>query len=93
MEQKQRRENHEYELVWKTGHVETIWACQVSWPNNSKKYMGSMFDGMDDHDAEDIPNIIHFHADLGGKWTFVMMANEDELLSIRNLTVARDGLA
>ena len=71
----QRYENHEYELVWKSGYVESIWACQVSWPN------------------EDIPNIIHFHANLNGKWTFVMMANEDELLSIRNLTVARDGLA
>jgi hypothetical protein len=33
---------------------------------------------------------MHFHAEVGGRWTLVLSVNEEELLSVRNVTQLGD---
>ena len=72
-----------YQIVWDSGHVETVHAEQVSWPNNYARHILK----------QDAPDIVNFHDTIDGKWTLVLQARSDEIMSIRNLTRAPGGLA
>lgn len=72
----------EYEVTWKSGHIDTFRASQISWPNAARR-AGIFFDA--DPSA---PNIVCFHDSIDGKWTLILRANEDDIEAIRNLTRA-----
>jgi hypothetical protein len=38
----------------------------------------------------DLPSIMHFHSEVAGRWTLMLSVNEDELLSVRNVTQLGD---
>lgn len=65
-----------YEVTWLSGHVETVIAHQVSWPNNAVR----LFTG------SPAPSRVHFHAEVDGLWTLQLSALEDDLRTIRNVT-------
>jgi hypothetical protein len=65
-----------YEIIWHSGHVETIQAHQVSWPNNSAAVLF----------GAQLPRIIHFHGEIDGRWTLVLHADEAEIRTIRDVT-------
>jgi hypothetical protein len=65
-----------YEITWQSGHVETVIAHQVSWPNNA----AWIFAG------SDRPSRIQFHAEVDGLWTLQLSALEGDLRTIRNIT-------
>lgn len=69
-------EPQRYELTWLSGHVETVIAHQVSWPNNSVRLFG----------RSDVPQRIQFHAEVEGRWTLQLSALEDDLRTVRNVT-------
>ncbi|NUP18336.1 MAG: hypothetical protein HOZ81_20085 [Streptomyces sp.] len=65
-----------YEVIWKSGHVETVIAHQVSWPTNA----ANLFHGAN------VPTRIQFHAEVDGRWTLQLSALEDDLRTVRNVT-------
>lgn len=67
-----------YEITWHSGHVETIRAHQVSWPNAMSQMLGEPA----------LPRIIQFHGEIDGQWTLVLHADESEIRTIRDVTVA-----
>ena len=69
----------EYQIMWKSGAVETIKAHQVSWPNNLRF---SMFGASQGGAAR----TIQFHGEFNGRWQLVLSANEDDMISVRNLS-------
>lgn len=65
-----------YEVSWLSGHVETVIAHQVSWPNNfANLFLGAAR-----------PARIQFHAEVDGRWTLQLSALEDDLRTVRNIT-------
>lgn len=77
----------QYEITWRTGHVESILAHQVTWPNRGFGVFGN--DG-------GRPGRMHFHAEIDGRWTLTLAADEEDILTIRRTTDAEpipDGAA
>lgn len=71
----------EYEVVWRTGHVDRFKAHQVTWTGGSLLFMA--------------PQSVHvrFHVeDDAGRWVLVLDALQDDLLTVRNVTKVDDGL-
>lgn len=75
--------NYEYEIIWKSGYVENITACQISWPNNALRF------GLFQEADSDAPDMVHFHAMLDGQWVLVLSADGAEIETIRNVSAAR----
>lgn len=67
-----------FEITWQSGHVETIHAHQVSWPDNARALFG----------PADSDPFVRFHGQIGGRWRLVFQARELEIRSIRNVTDA-----
>jgi len=59
-----------YEIIWKSGHVETIQAHQVLCPHDD------FLTGRPDP-------WFRFHGEFDGKWTLVLQAREEDILSVR----------
>jgi hypothetical protein len=76
----ERGEPSEYEVVWKSGHVDRFVAHQVSWPHS-----GSILEGEFSRDGR-----VHFHAEVEGNWTLILSAQEDDIATIRNVTETQD---
>jgi hypothetical protein len=68
-----------YEITWHSGHVETIHAHQVSWPNNAANLFGG---------ATTKPSLIQFMGEIDGQWTLVLSAHEDDIRTVRDVTVS-----
>lgn len=68
-----------YEVTWNSGHVETIEAHQVSWPN--------AFSITPDESREPW---IRFMGEVAGQWTLVLQAREPDLRSVRDVTNAEN---
>lgn len=66
----------EYEVVWRNGHTDRVFAHQVSWSG------GSGFLQL----AEPGPRRIRFHAEVGGHWRLLLDALEDDIATVRNVT-------
>ncbi|MDG4791893.1 hypothetical protein O7626_39455 [Micromonospora sp. WMMD1102] len=73
-----------YEITWMSGHIETVLAHQVSWPNNGMALVpaGLMFGAA----QESAPSIIRMHAELDGHWTLTLSAREEDIRTIRLVT-------
>ena len=65
-----------YEITWLSGHVETVAAHQVSWPNNLTRMFGGSSEGQR----------IQFHAEIDGRWALQLSAREDDIRTVRNVT-------
>lgn len=61
-----------YEIVWRSGHVETIKAHQCLWPLDLA--------GM----TEPNPKVM-FHAEINGNWGPVLIADKADIISVRQL--------
>lgn len=72
-----------YEVTWRTGHIERILAHQISWPKNGVSMLASMFGAQSEQVGA---SRIHFHAEIDGRWTLTLAADEDDILSIRLVT-------
>jgi hypothetical protein len=68
-----------YEVVWASGHVERIQAHQVTLPPDVPIF-GSPVEARG-------PRRIMFHGQIDGKWQLVLSALEEDIRSIRLVTV------
>lgn len=68
---------HTFEVIWKSGHVETIQAHQVLFPSP----LPELFGGPGKRDDR-----ICFHGEIDGRWTLILSAPEDEISTVRNVT-------
>lgn len=72
---------HEYQVIWKSGHVETIRAHQVLLPPPALLFMGD----------RDEPRRVIFHGEIDGHWRLILDAAYDDITSIRNLDASEKG--
>lgn len=66
----------EYEVIWGNGHVDRITAHQVSWAG------GPPLLGI----GPATPRRVLFHAEVDGHWRLLLVAMEDDITTIRNVT-------
>lgn len=62
----------EYEITWRSGHVETVKAHQVLVPTG-----GSLFGSVPERRR------YIFHAEINGTWTLVLDADADDVRTVR----------
>jgi hypothetical protein len=74
-----------YEITWMTGHIETVLAHQITWPNSSAD-LRRMFGGL--ATATEEPRFVRMHAELDGRWCLTLQAREEDIRSIRLVTNA-----
>jgi len=72
-----------YEIVWRSGHVETVLAHQVTWPQNGTALYGGIVAMMTERAG---PSQVHFHAMLEGRWRLTLVADEADLRTVRLIT-------
>lgn len=70
----------EYEITWKSGHVERIKAHQITWPRDAG--WAGLFGGVATQTERD-PRVM-FHAELNGQWQPVLIAREEDIHTVRN---------
>ncbi|MEU7972197.1 hypothetical protein AB0B48_09150 [Micromonospora sp. NPDC049089] len=76
-----------YEITWKSGHIESVLAHQVSWPRRGMALVAAgMLTGLGDDQPK--PSVIHFHAEIDGHWLLTLSAHEDDIQTIRLVTQA-----
>lgn len=66
-----------YQVMWRTGHIETIHAHQVIWPNGA---LGALFGQADLRDER-----VMLHGEIDGHWRLLLVADASDILSIRAL--------
>lgn len=71
----------QFEVVWRNGHIDHVWAHQVTNTGNLLLF-------------RDLPNnrepVIEFHGEVNGHWRLMLRAPEHEIYSIRNVTQVRE---
>lgn len=72
----------EYEVVWKSGHVDRLKAHQVTHCGGSLFAFGTR--------AADEPERVVFHGEFDGRWQLVLSALVDDITTIRNLSQCED---
>ena len=70
-----------YEITWRTGHIETVRAHQVLWPNDLLNVLAPVATAQ--HMARRRVLISGMFED---RWRLVLAADEDEIYSIRDVT-------
>jgi hypothetical protein len=70
----------EFEIVWRTGHVERLRAHQVSWEGGP-----SLFSR-----GPDQPQRVRFHGEVDGRWRLLLDALADDIVTIRNVSQVGD---
>lgn len=80
MSSKDRGPLNRFEIAWKSGHVETIDAHQVSYQG------GGLF-------TEAGPERMQFHGEFDGRWMLVLSALTDDLRTVRNVTLTEPDVA
>lgn len=76
-----------YEITWMTGHIETVLAHQVSWPNSLDSSFREMFGGST-ATTTDRPRFVRLHAEIDGRWCLTLQAREEDIRTIRMVTDA-----
>jgi hypothetical protein len=76
----ERGEPDEFEVVWKSGHVDRLKAHQVTWPSNTFDLFG----------GQQGPARVLFHGEVDGRWRLLLSALEDDIRSVRNITHVED---
>ena len=66
-----------YEVIWNSGHVEQVRAHQVLAPRPAV---------FGDHGT----SVWMFHGEIDGKWRLLLVARDEDIKSVRNLTHTRD---
>lgn len=66
-----------YEIIWRSGHVERIEAHQVLWPQTPSILSAPATDAT--------PRVL-FHGSFDGRWRLVLVADEADLLSVRDVS-------
>lgn len=72
----------EYEVVWKTGHVDRFHAHQVS-HTGGERFLFSQ-------NTPTQPARVLFHGEFDGRWQLVLSALEDDIATVRNLSRCED---
>lgn len=68
-----------YEVIWKSGQVETIRAHQVIWPTDAG--LSGLFGGVETKTQRPVT----FHGEIDGRWLLILAARPDDIVSIRLL--------
>lgn len=71
-----------YEITWRSGHIETIQAHQVSTSGGDNSFASAMFGVTVKTDRD--PRI-QFHGEFDGKWRLVLSALEQDIMTVRLL--------
>jgi hypothetical protein len=74
-----------YEITWMSGHIEQVLAHQVSYPQAGMAMLRDI--GMLRTGAETGPARIRMHAQIDGRWTLTLSAREEDIRTIRLVTV------
>lgn len=72
----------EYEVVWKTGHIDRFKAHQVSHTGGFNVFL----------QGPPKPERIDFHGEFDGRWQLVLSAPVDDISVVRNLSQCGDQL-
>lgn len=72
-----------YEVVWMSGHVETVAAHQISYPEAGLALAGLSSLGTR---VETGPPRIRMHAEIDGRWVLTLQALEEDIRTIRLVT-------
>jgi len=73
-----------YEVVWMSGHVETVLAHQITWPQNGSFILAGMFGSTPEAGGK--ASRVQFHAEVNGRWLLTLSALEEDIRSIRLVT-------
>lgn len=72
-----------FEVIWMSGHAETVLAHQVTHSSLRQK-IGAIGEGR--VASETAGARIKFHAEIDGHWTLQLSALEEDIRTIRNVT-------
>lgn len=72
-----------YEIVWMSGHVETVLAHQVSYPQNGVFIFAGSFGTAGEQPGR---SRIRMHAEVDGHWRLTLDALEEDIRTIRLVT-------
>lgn len=72
-----------YEITWMSGHVETVQAHQVSWPQTGQYIARGMLGVTAEAPGR---SKIQMHAEIAGRWVLTLSALEEDIRTIRNVT-------
>ncbi|GAA2630097.1 hypothetical protein [Streptomyces axinellae] len=73
-----------YEITWMSGHIETVIAHQVT--HSALRQAVARIEGGGFATAGEGQRV-KFHAEVDGKWTLQLSALEQDIRTIRNVTV------
>jgi len=74
-----------YEITWMTGHIETVLAHQVSFPQNADSFR-EMFGATTQ--TTERARFVRMHAEIDGRWCLTLQAREEDIRTIRLVTDA-----
>lgn len=72
-----------YEIVWMSGHVETVPAHQVTYPHRGLFMTAALAGGMPESMGR--PRV-QIHAEIDGHWLLTLSALEEDIRSMRLVT-------
>lgn len=64
-----------WEVVWRDGRTETVWAHQCLTPNILSVHGGTA------------PRV-QFHGEVDGRWNLILAADDEEIVAVRNVAAA-----
>ena len=73
-----------YEITWMSGHVETIPAHQVTWPQQGSMLVAAL--GIQFGPEAPGARRILMHAEIDGRWLLTLSALEEDIRTIRLAT-------
>lgn len=74
-----------YEITWMSGHVETIPAHQVTYPQRGLVMAGLRSFSLGEEGG---PPRVQLHAELDGRWCLTLSAREEDIRTMRLVTNA-----
>lgn len=72
-----------YEVVWMSGHIETVLAHQVMFPQQGAFISGGMLGVIAEAPGR---SRVQMHAEIDGHWRLTLSALEEDIRSIRLVT-------
>lgn len=75
-----------YELIWKTGHIETVQGHQVQFDSGGMAFSSMLGSSLGIATRADLPPKFRIHGEIDGHWRLVIAAPEEDLVSVRNVT-------
>jgi hypothetical protein len=78
-----------YELVWRSGHIETLQGHQVLFDSHrieGRDFLASVFGGVATETRGAPDPRFYVHGEFDGRWRLVLSAPESELHTLRDVT-------